>query len=42
MAYLSGWASDLNFMRRTLSLYLGPITDPVENTKEMVATLSKS
>ena len=41
-AHLSGWASDLNFIRRILSLYLGPITDPVENTKEMAATLSRS
>ena len=41
-AYLSGWPSDLNFIRRILSLYLGPITDPVEKTKETAATLSRS
>lgn len=39
---LSGWARDLNFIRRILSLYLGPIIDPVENIKETAATLSRS
>lgn len=39
---LSGWVRDLSFILRTLSLYFGPITDPVENNKEIADTLSRS
>lgn len=40
--HLSGWTSDCSLTRIIRSLYFGPMTDPVENTKEMFATFSRS